>query len=116
MQEPIEKESFDGRSLLNGSFAHGRTPHADLASCSDALGSKAPVLIYINEAMTRGMTLAARLRLAGATCSKIIQSGNRRITLFGNRVVKESNHVTSKDLLVGCVRFRRYRVHGHGFK
>jgi hypothetical protein len=41
------------------------------------------------------MTLAARLRLAGATCSKIIQSGNRRITLFGNRVSKgkQSCHI-----------------------
>jgi hypothetical protein len=67
-----------------------------------------PRLIQINEAMNTGRNAGRQARLVPKS------SGGRRNTLF-RQPWKESNHVTSNDLLVGCFGHHRHRLHRHDF-
>jgi hypothetical protein len=59
-------------------------------------------------------TLGIRLQLPGRLVPKSIGSGDQGEMAFSAIVEgKESNHVTSNDLLGNCIHFRRHRVHCH---
>jgi hypothetical protein len=64
--------------------------------------------------MTQGATL---MRQVAALWRNLFQNRlMRRQEEYASSVtLKDSNHVTSNDLLVGCVGHHRHRVHCHDF-